>query len=443
MKNTTKTATFSILAAAMLAVSPMTMAHMGDKWHQDNYVAYPLVHASYHGDVAEVNRLIATGADINAVNNKYGRTALHAAALEGHAGIVKVLIAAGADVNAAKNNGVAALYNAALEGHAEVAKLLIAAGADVNVANYYGNMALNTAAILGHAGIVKILIAAGADVNAKDSGGGTAVLYAAKTGHSKIAQILLECGANPDIRSTEGNNAWDYANEYPLVNVVFRRFYKEAEQGRTYPPCDKLESQESAALGIVATAKPPKGENVAEYVFENTWRSVVVIENGDTQGSGVIIRPNVVATNCHVVDEGGGIVVYKADERKAATDSAFHATIRHMDNARDFCLLDVAGLWGIAAAVRQYNTLKVGEDVYNLGAPKGLDLSLSSGIISQLRKFDGQRWIQTDAAISPGSSGGGMFDSEGNLIGITTQKLVSEDAEGIGFAIPADLVLEL
>ena len=197
-----------------------------------------------------------------------------------------------------------------------------------------------------------------------------------------------------------------------------------------------------ARQSVALAAKPPKEANVAERVFENAWPSVVVIKSGQSQGSGVVIRPNIVATNCHVVDSGS-IVVYKTGDRRALTDSSFAATIHHRDTARDFCLLDVAGLWGIPADIRAYNTLKVGEDVYALGAPTGLDLSLSSGVISQLRKITIGRVIQTDAAISPGSSGGGLFDSDGNLIGITTAKRVAEDVEGIGFAIPADLAAEL
>ena len=168
---------------------------------------------------------------------------------------------------------------------------------------------------------------------------------------------------------------------------------------------------------------------------------MVVIINDDGQGSGVIIRPNIVATNCHVVDAGGGIEVYKADNRRADKDTAFTATIRRADKDKDFCLLDVANLWGIPAAVRQYDTLKVGEEVFGLGAPRGLDLSLSDGLISQLRELNGQRVIQTNAAISPGSSGGGLFDTEGNLIGILTSKIADKSTEGIGFAIAADLAL--
>ena len=199
---------------------------------------------------------------------------------------------------------------------------------------------------------------------------------------------------------------------------------------------------ESPAIGgNIAIGAIPARPNIAERVFENTWRSVVVITNGDGQGSGVIIRPNIVATNCHVVNEGGGIVVYKSDNRRANTDTTFPATIRHSDTDKDFCLLDVDGLWGIPATVRKYDTLKIGETVYALGAPKGLDLSLSDGLISQLREHDGNRLIQTTAAISPGSSGGGLFDVDGNLVGMMTWKITDESTEGIGFAIPADLAL--
>ena len=199
---------------------------------------------------------------------------------------------------------------------------------------------------------------------------------------------------------------------------------------------------ESPAIGgNITIAATPARPDIGELVFENTWRSVVVITNGDGQGSGVIIRPNIVATNCHVVDEDGEIAVYKSDNRRADTDTAFSATIRHSDTDKDFCLLDVDGLGGIPATVRKYDTLKIGETVYALGAPEGLDLSLSDGLISQLREQNGNRQIQTTAAISPGSSGGGLFDVDGNLVGIVTWKITDESVEGIGFAIPADLVL--
>ena len=194
--------------------------------------------------------------------------------------------------------------------------------------------------------------------------------------------------------------------------------------------------------GEFAIAKPPEQKNIAAEVFENTWRSVVMVKDGEGQGGGVIIRPNLVATNCHVV-EGDDITVYKPQNRRIKEDMPFYATVVHRNETHDFCILEVKELWGIAATIRKYDTLKVGENVYALGAPQGYDLSLSNGLVSQLRTTDdGVRYIQTDAAISPGSSGGGLFDVEGNFIGILTSKNVEEKTEGIGFAIPADLSLE-
>ena len=187
----------------------------------------------------------------------------------------------------------------------------------------------------------------------------------------------------------------------------------------------------------------PQNKSTAETVFENAWRSVVVIKTSEAQGSGIIVRPNIVATNCHVIDGGGDIVVFKHDNRQASTDTLFSATVHRRDDENDFCLLDVAGLRGTQPFMRKYDTLNIGENVYALGSPEGLDLSLSTGIVSQLREGANSRYIQTDAAFSPGSSGGGLFDSQGNLIGILTKKLTTEGAEGLGFAIPADLILAL
>ena len=80
--------------------------------------------------------------------------------------------------------------------------------------------------------------------------------------------------------------------------------------------------------------------------------------------------------------------------------------------------------------------LKVGERVYTVGAPSGLERTLGEGIISGLRDSSEGQFIQTTALISPGSSGGGLFDRSGNLIGVTTFLL--KEAQAINFAIAAE-----
>lgn len=79
----------------------------------------------------------------------------------------------------------------------------------------------------------------------------------------------------------------------------------------------------------------------------------------------------------------------------------------------------------------QTNLPKVGETVYAIGTPKGYEKSITRGLVSQLRRRRGTVTIQTDAAISPGSSGGGLFNEKGELIGITTRKIVGDVGEAV------------
>ena len=389
----------------------------------------PLSASTYHssGEIAMI--LLDAGANLN-VANKDGWTALILAASRKNHEVAKVLLDAGANPDVAHKDGFTALMYAVAKGYSEIAKALLNAGANPNATDTEGWTALIFVAEQGNPEIAKALLNAGANPNATDIEGWTALNIAANHGQSQVAKILLECGASPDKRNNEGINAWHWANRQPVMHAIFYKHLAEVKAGKDIKPCLQKE--------VAAAPPPPKGENIAEKVFENAWRSVVVVKSGGRQGSGVIVRPNAVATNCHVID-GGDIVVHKTGDRRALTDSAFAASVRRRDTERDFCLLDVAGLWGIPAGIRAYGSLKVGEDVYALGAPQGLDLSLSAGVISQLRQGRAVRYIQTDAAISPGSSGGGLFDSNANLIGILTAKIASENVEGIGFAIPADL----
>jgi serine protease Do len=107
------------------------------------------------------------------------------------------------------------------------------------------------------------------------------------------------------------------------------------------------------------------------------------------------------------------------------------------DRDGDRCTLKAAGqLPTYVTATRRQSGLLVGEDVAAIGNPKGLDTSLSRGLVAQKRNKSGHAYIQTDAAISSGSSGGGLFDTSGNLVGITTFKVST--GESLNFAIAID-----
>lgn len=86
--------------------------------------------------------------------------------------------------------------------------------------------------------------------------------------------------------------------------------------------------------------------------------------------------------------------------------------------------------------VRPYADIKVGERAFTIGTPRGLELTLAEGLVSSKRNSDGVRFIQTSAPILPGSSGGGLFDAQGSLLGITT--FLVKDAQNLNFAIAAE-----
>ena len=251
-------------------------------------------------------------------------------------------------------------------------------------------------------------------------------------GHVETADLLIARGANLDAKTYAGETLLDLAKQEGKRDIValLERAARVAAR-----KTENAEGESDSANG---------GGN-AGSVFESAWRSVIVVVAGDSQGGGVVVNePDQVATNCHVVDESpNDIRVYKGENRRAVRDAPYSAEIVSGDRERDVCLLSVPGLWAIPANIRPGAELEIGEAVYAVGTPKGLDFSISNGIVSQLRDKDGENTplIQTNAAISSGSSGGGLFDSRERLVGLTTWQI--REGENLNFAIPVDWALEL
>ncbi|MBM4181533.1 MAG: serine protease [Betaproteobacteria bacterium] len=193
----------------------------------------------------------------------------------------------------------------------------------------------------------------------------------------------------------------------------------------------------SFAVAVFAVQAQAK---TASEIFEQASPSVVVVYGADakgkkqSQGSGVVLPGGEVATNCHVLK---GALDYSIHY----SNKTYPATIRHSDWDRDVCSLTVPGLNAMPATLGATRNLKVGQRVYVIGAPRGLELTLSEGIVSSLREMDGGRYIQTTAPISPGSSGGGLFDDEGRLIGLPTFYL--DKGQQLNFAVPVEWVKAL
>jgi S1-C subfamily serine protease len=148
-----------------------------------------------------------------------------------------------------------------------------------------------------------------------------------------------------------------------------------------------------------------------------------------SQGSAVAISTNEAITNCHVVGGASTVTLSKGP-------TTLEARISAADEPTDRCYLAVlSGTLEPIIGLRDHSKLSVGETVYTIGSPRGLDNTLGQGLISGLRKVKGVQFIQITAPISPGSSGGGLFDERGNLIGITT--FAFRDSQNLNFAIAA------
>ena len=143
----------------------------------------------------------------------------------------------------------------------------------------------------------------------------------------------------------------------------------------------------------------------------------------------------------------------RSRSRSAPTGSSFPAEIVGIDPSRDLALLDVDGNDLPTLELGDSDNVEVGDDVYAIGNPYGLDHTFTTGVVSalgrELQAPDGatiEGGIQTDAAINPGNSGGPLLDADGKVIGVNSQIATGGNEQGgnvgIGFAIPAKTVSE-
>lgn len=184
------------------------------------------------------------------------------------------------------------------------------------------------------------------------------------------------------------------------------------------------------AAGMLAAGA---GAQDAATVFDRVAPSVFTVvarqADGVASGSAVVIAYGRLATNLHVVRGAQRIEV-----RQGA--SAFEARVEAQDEARDLALLRADAVAAPPLPLGRTQDLRIGQNVYAVGSPRGLELSLSAGIVSARRVTPLGELIQTTAPISPGSSGGGLFDQDGRLIGLTTMQVV--DGQNLNFAIPVE-----
>jgi len=209
---------------------------------------------------------------------------------------------------------------------------------------------------------------------------------------------------------------------------------------------ERLVVEREAVAPAASTVSTPSG-SLASVVAE-ARPAIARIEVGgligSASGSGVLFRDDgYLITNAHVVSDASVISVVLAD------GSQHEGTLVGSDAESDIAVVKIDGTGFPTARFGQASTLQVGQQAIAIGSPLGLEggPTATVGIISALDRtvqtHGGDEpltgMIQTDASIAAGSSGGGLFDTNGSLVGITTAVAITEaGTEGLGFAIPVE-----
>jgi S1-C subfamily serine protease len=190
---------------------------------------------------------------------------------------------------------------------------------------------------------------------------------------------------------------------------------------------------------LEAAALDAKNHTIAKTA-ELVKRSVVTVESGDGLGSGFAVASDggmtSIVTNFHVIADR-----WTNGQRDVSVrfgDGTWPGTIVRVSEVHDLALIRTSASFP-ALSVRRARPA-VGDAVLAVGSPLGLEGSVSTGIVSAIRKEDGNDLIQTTAAINPGNSGGPLVNRDGAVIGINEMKLVGAGVEGLAFAIPADVL---
>lgn len=206
-----------------------------------------------------------------------------------------------------------------------------------------------------------------------------------------------------------------------------------------------LETRElvSAEVGSItqeiSLLKASAGEDFSG-IIESAVKSVVTIRTDSSQGTGFIIHEDgYIVTNAHVIADENG---YLATGLKAinSEQQVKIAEFIGYDGSLDIALLKISGEYE-ALDLEDSDTVQVGERVIAMGNPLGLQFSVSQGIVSAVHRPGINKieaYIQTDASLNPGNSGGPLINVKGNIIGINNFKISS--GESLGFALESNYI---
>lgn len=219
----------------------------------------------------------------------------------------------------------------------------------------------------------------------------------------------------------------------------------KTEAAETKAAGDKPGTVTETNAGIYSTATTPPPERTVRELAQQLGEGVVQVRTPGGLGSGFFLTEDgYLITNFHVIEGETQIGVEVYHQRNGQLDRKSYRQVRiaAMNKYADLALLKIedpgaprfAKMW-----LGDTDSLAVGERVFAIGSPLGLERTVTEGILStKTREMQGQLYLQTSAQINPGNSGGPLFNLRGEVIGVTNMKI--NFGEGLGFAIPVELL---
>jgi len=232
-------------------------------------------------------------------------------------------------------------------------------------------------------------------------------------------------GRESETQKREAPIIFDVSGEIPVQGYEVDGYGETHKAGKDSALRKSQSTQ--AGKGIPAIVKATEGAIVSVVMSDRDGKPIA-------QGSGFFVsKDGLILTNYHVIAEGSSAIVKLPDGAYYVVDG-----VRAFDKVRDIAVIKARGHNFRTLTLGSSERVQVGEEVVAIGNPLSLESTVSNGIVSGIRTDEqlGGRFLQITAPISPGSSGGPLFNMDGQVIGITTMYL--EGGENLNFAIPID-----
>lgn len=275
--------------------------------------------------------------------------------------------------------------------------------------------------------------------------GVSAVALAALTAMAEPVQIQLKGKA-----AVSGEVLADKPDQVVLdvgytVLVIPRDQIVEIKKTEKSPKTVKAAQAQTVQKGLYREAATPPVEKAVRELVAQLGEGVVQVRTPGGTGSGFFLNDEgFLITNFHVIEGETDISIEVYHQRKGQLERKTYKEVRivAMNKFADLTLLKVEDKGApkfVPVLLGDADALSVGERVFAIGSPLGLERTVTEGILStKTRQMQGELYLQTTTQINPGNSGGPLFNLRGEVVGVTNMKIMF--GEGLGFAIPVSAV---